>query len=54
MHLAHPLPIPPHKGEGDALCLWHDFAPAAEPTPSPLWGGMGRGWQQAQSVHSHG
>jgi len=43
--VAHPLPNPPHRGEGGVFGKIEQQNP-----PSPLWGGPGRGRRQTRSA----
>src|SRR5262249_34956817 len=43
-HTEDPLPNPPHKGEGAGSVHMHTSCLNHRPAPSPLWGGLGRGW----------
>jgi hypothetical protein len=63
-----PLPNPPHKGEGATALRCSlssmaslspvggegaiEFGAGGQPTPSPLWGGLGRGlWTDLERGH---
>ena len=46
-----PLPNPPHKGGGCSVesAGTSEALPIRQPAPSPLWGGLGRGWPHTQA-----